>query len=349
MFSLSARILTGGLLAIALVAIAMGVAGYFTLSAASERYSNLSVNSQDMLLNKTTAVIGNMLKSELPKLARNKELTGALAKNKLDKVPEAAGSNFNALTSGGIVDQMIVTSNDLTILFAGENEEIVGKKSELKVLSAALEQGKIVSGYDKSDSGKVVIAVASALTKRGKPVGMSVLEKDLSAALLQFREDTQIESVFLSPDGTLKFETSERLWEQVKTDLGAVNGQGQQVIKFAELSYEVTYRSLKMIDGSVGGTWVSFRDVTIAHAEETQLTQLISVSIAVILVAFTVLFFMYLKRSLKPLKHIVHVINQVIEGDREIEIPAVKSKDEIGAITEAVVHLRDTLIHAYKM
>ncbi len=349
MLSLSARILTGGLMAIVVVAAAMVGAGYVALSASSDRYSNLSVESQDMLLNKTTAVIGNMLKAELPKLARNKELTGALAKQQLDKVPEAAGSNFNALISGGIVDQMVVTSNDLTILFAGDDKEIVGEKSALKVLSVALEQGKIVSGYDRSDSGKVVVAVASPLTKRGKPVGMSVLEKNLSAALSQFKEDTQIESVFLAPDGSLTIETSEKLWEKASTYLGVISGQGQQVIEFEEISYEETYRALNLIDGSLGGTWISFRDVTLAHAGETQLTQIISLSIVAMLIAFAVLFFLYLKRALKPLNYIVYIINKVIEGDREIEVPIAKSKDEIGAITEAVNHLKDTLVHADKM
>ena len=349
MLSLSARILTGGLMAIAIVALAMGGAGYVALKASSDRYSNLSVQSQDMLLNKTVAVVGNTLKAELPKLARNKELTGALSKKQVEKVPEAAGSNFNALISGGIADQMIVTSNDLIILFAGDNKEIVGKKSELRVLSAAKEQGKIVGGYDRSDSGKVVIAVASALTKRGKPVGMSVLEKDLGVALKQFKEDTQIESVFLSPEGAMQIETSENLWDRVQTNFGDLSGQGQLVIKLDELSYEVTYRALSLIDGSHGGTWISFRDMTLAHAEETKLTYIISTSIVIMLVAFAVLFFLYLKNAFKPLKHLVFVINKVIEGDREIEVPIARSKDEIGAITDAVNQLKITLMRSDEM
>ena len=56
-----------------------------------------------------------------------------------------------------------------------------------------MEQGKIVAGYDRNDSDQLVISVASALTKRGKTVGMVVFERDISAALMQFKDDTGIE------------------------------------------------------------------------------------------------------------------------------------------------------------
>jgi len=344
--SLSGRVLLGGFVSIALVALCMGVAGYFALTASSDRYSDLSVSSQDLLLRKTTTVIGNSMKSELPKLARNKELTGALQKKKWDKVPEAAVTNYNALTTGGIVDHMRVVSNDMTILFAGDDDSILGKKSTMRVLAAAMEQGRIVAGYDQNDSGQLVISVASALTKRGKTVGMVVFERDISAALMQFREDTGIESVFLSAEGSLETETTPDLWSQISTGIGDVKIAGQQVMGVGDTSYEVTYRPVALIDGTAGGTWISFRDVTAAHAEEVTLTQIISGSLVLVLLAFTISFYMYLRRSLKPLKHIVHVINRVIEGERDIEIPVAKSKDEIGAITDAVSHLRDSLAHA---
>ncbi len=347
--SLSSRVVFGALVAISLIVVCMGSAGYVVWQATEDRYAELSKSSQDTLLRKIVAVSGNSMVSELPKLARNKELTGVLSKEEFDKVPEAAVTNYNALTTGGIIDDLYILNNEGIHLFTENNKTLANKKSNMVTLATAIREGKVVSGLDRNDNGKIVIAAANTLTKRGKPVGFGIFERKLLNSLTQLLTDTAINSVVLSTNGQLEETTDLELWNKVSSKLAVSGKTGQKIHSVDDTTYEITYRPLLLIDGSAGGTWISFRDITEAHSKQTQLLTIITIALFIMLVTFGVLFYLYLNKSLAPLKKIIIVIQRVINGERDIEIPEATTQDEIGAITNVVGQLRDSITRAEEL
>ncbi|WP_120497146.1 methyl-accepting chemotaxis protein [Kiloniella sp. EL199] len=346
---LRVRVLIAALGAMLSVVLVMLGAGYIALSASEERYDDTAMSSQNLLFNKTVAVRQQAMTEALPKLARNKELKKALSKKKWDKVSESVVTTFTAFSAGGLVDGLQVADMEGILRFSPEGENIVGQQTASLLVNEAIETGKIVSGIDKDKSGHIYISVASGINLRGKPIGIGILQKDINSAFIELKSDTSIDSVFLRPDGSLYSETTENIWADFGPKFSIQNQSGTEVISFDDLTYEVIYRPLNFVDGSLAGTWVTFFDVTEVYAETLIIRQ---ITIAVLVITLLVLvsgIYWYLRKSLRPLTAIVKIMHRLMQGEREFEIPEAVRKDEIGNITEAVVLFRENMIRSEQL
>ncbi|WP_417431600.1 methyl-accepting chemotaxis protein [Kiloniella sp.] len=346
---LRVRVLIAAIAAMLSVVLVMLGAGYIALSASEKRYDDVAMSSQNLLLNKTKAVREQAMAEALPKLARNKELKKALSKKQWDKVPESVETTFTAFSAGGLVDGLQITDMDGILRYSSQDKSFIGQQTVSLLVNEAIETGKIVRGLDQDKSGQLYVSVASGVSLRGKPIGIGILQKNINSVFSELKTDTLIDSIFLKTDGSLYSQTTQGIWEQAVNKLDIEKQTGTEIISLDDFTYEVIYRPLNFVDGTLAGTWVTFSDVTETYAEALIIRQIM---LAVLIVMITVLVFgiyWYLRRSLRPLTAIVNIMHRLMKGEREFDIPEAVRKDEIGNITEAVVLFRESMIKSEQL
>ena len=343
------RVILATVIAMGAVGLVVAAAGLYALNIYSEQYKALSLSTDNQLLSKIVDGIDKDMRVALPTLARNQDLKNALSKQQWEMIPEAVRTNYNALKGAATIDYMRILDSNRKILSADGDDTEIGAVSRVTVTDMAFEQNSVVSGFVVSDNGKLVIAVASPITKRGKAIGMILLERNLAYGFNTMKKETGIESVLLGDKGEPLIETTNGIFDGLANALGADQSVGNTVAAVGDITYQVNVRPFTLVDGSDAGAWITLRDITTQQVEFNNLKAISLAGLVIVLIALIIGMYIFMKHTLQPLQNIAGVMARLTTGERDIKIIPPVRQDEIGAITNAVVLFQEHMLESERL
>ena len=128
------------------------------------------------------------------------------------------------------------------------------------------------------------------------------------------------------------------LLEEIDTDV-----EGDRIVSYDDRSYEVTSFAIHHVDGRVGATLHSMRDITV-FALRRNLMELATLTVSIIIASLMVwLLHGYLRRAFEPLDAAVTVLDRLARGDTSLGLTA-RHDDEVGRIAMAIEVFRERLL-----
>jgi methyl-accepting chemotaxis protein len=241
-------------------------------------------------------------------LTRNRNLTTALFRGKLENLQEAVGPTATRLQAMKIVDNlMIITAKGevgFSSLPASQQTSVLAKR--------ALETGKMVSGLEYTADGRLVNAVAFPIYDRADIVGVGVFEKDLSQLAQQIKETLGREVIISDESGRIHQNTG-----GIQADLQALMDFESHYAErpIDDLIWGVGVIPLEDSEGNPLASLLTLEDVTLAAKAHGRLNLYSYLITLVLLSVVTIGTWTYLKHAFIPLQKASVVMKSISEGD----------------------------------
>lgn len=143
-------------------------------------------------------IVNNQLskmRSQVKLFTRDRSFKKALLKNNLEKLSEQSNTSYNALSSLGLISNLLITNTAGKILAEQPQNNTIASANSL--VSEAITSGKITSKLTNWE-GEAVLSVVFPIIKRGKTIGLAVLNNSLEALLGELNQSIHGESFFIS-------------------------------------------------------------------------------------------------------------------------------------------------------
>ena len=344
---LRTRITIAALAAALLVALVVGGAGNFAQGVVEHKYVSQTFHYQALLWKKITTSQGNEMEGNFSGLTRNKNLLKGLRKSDVPVIEEAAKTTFNRLGTGGVIDRLQITDLTGNVLFSAPTA-MTGMTTKSLVSQAARETA-VAKGVQVDDDGTLVMSTAFPLFYRGKPVGVGVYSKELSAAIADYKETSGVDTFLVSQSGELLTGTDDALFSHVKAIEAGFEESAQTVISVAGLDYEVSVQPVLDVSGRQVARLMTAIDVTQAMADSRMIEWTSYAIVLALLSAVGLAIFFYLRSNFRPLSMMIDVLKALSEGNAKVEVPHSDRHDEIGDLTDVVGVFRDKTLQMQRM
>lgn len=282
-------------------------------------------------------------------LIRDRNTRKALKKQDIAQLNENASTTFNLLNASGVLTRLQITDAQGRVLYS-EPVSFSGK-SKKTLIEKALKQGKVLSGIERDDDGKLLNIVAFPLSMRGKVIGAGVYAKDLSHAVKEFKQVNHSDVLISSPRNDSDYVTSKELFDHFANHLSQLPAESTTIMDREDKYFSVVHLPISD-EAEVIAKFITAKDVTESYNQQ-QATLYVSTTISVVvLILSIVIVYMYMGFVLRPLGTAVENLREISEGNLSITID-VKSNDEIGAIQQGmqntILKLRDIVSQIMSM
>ncbi len=331
---LRTRITIAALAGALVVALVVGGAGRFSLTLFQKKFDAQVLRQQSVLWNKITFSVGKGMEANFSGLTRNRELQKALRKDDLAVVTDAVQSTYNRLKAGKVLDRMEVTDLKGNILYSSYAKSRV--KTTMPIVGMAARNTKIAKGIVVDDSQTLVIATAFPLFYRGKPIGVGVFSRTLSAALEDYKVSSGGDIFAIRKDDSIAFGTAKSVAPEILKALPAFAVSYSNIIPVGDMAFEVGSQPIMDVTGVQVARMLTVVDMTASYNKQKTFDRISFVLAATMIVLAGVGLFFYLRINFRPLRRVIAVLQSLSEGNTDVEIPKSTHRDEIGALTDVV-------------
>ena len=173
------------------------------------------------------------------------------------------------------------------------------------------------------------------LVSRGELIGAGVFSKNLNDLVTDFKANADMEVFFVGPSGKLASGTAPDIWDEVAGNLPANHIPFKSVAQVGDVIYEITSQPISGMTGDNVGRLVTAKVFTEAYNTQQYINYSSYGGLAVALIVLIIGISFYLRRNFRPLGIIVDVLDALMQGNLDVEVPKRKRQDEIGEIGRA--------------
>ncbi|MCF6203671.1 MAG: methyl-accepting chemotaxis protein [Methylococcaceae bacterium] len=287
-----------------------------------------------------TLIVNNQLskmRSQVQLFTRDRSFKKALLKYNEEKLAEQSKTSFNALSSLGLSSNLLITNTAGKIL-AEQPKKNTNTANSL--VSEAVTSGKITSRLTNWE-GEAVLSVVFPILKRGKIIGLAVLNNTLDALLDELNQNIRGESFFISLRQKQNPTSFSSIFSSFDLQLPEPGKSINTIEPEKDSYFSVNAISISNKSEDVG-VLVTKKDVTM---EVTQANKYlffgITVCFLLVLTILTTIFFQ-IKKALCPLSKIIPVVKSISHGDFTVGFEQ-KFDGDMGELQDAIVKMKEEL------
>lgn len=344
--TLKTRITIAAVTAILVVAATLLIIGQQIENSIEDRLQNLSITSKKNLWEKIISTEINLMRANTSSIARDRDTLKALKNRNIALLAENASTTYNMLSAEGVVTKIQIADLQGEILYSAP-DNFKGKTKKSLPTDAA-SSGKIMSGIEHDDDGKLYANLAFPVYVRGKAVGVVVYMRDLQSAIEDLKLNDKSDTFIISAQGITEYATDADLIEQIELTLPQAGDHATEMIKLNDQILSITIQPLLNVNAQAVAHLVSAKDETSNYQNQQNLVLFSYLSIFIVILASVIGLTLFLFKSFKPLDTSVKIMKKIAQGDftHHIETEKINNKDEIGqliiamsAITENIGHI----------
>lgn len=322
-----------------LVALTLVITAQMSSNKADERFANATIDGKKALWKQILSSEFAAMSEGTSGLSRDRATRNALKNGDYDVLKESAQTTFNLLSASKVLSRMQILDLNGSVVFSSPKPSTQTKKTLYK---QALKDGKIQSGLERDDDGKLVAEIAFPLFMRGKAIGIGIFEKDLDNAVEDFRKSDHSELYIVSHDKVLEYGKNTELFNSLEINIPEKTKAEVNIVKSEEKAYSAAVVPVLSYDAQPLAHLVVLTDYTESYNAQTTFEQVsYAIVILMLIVAGFGLFF-FMKKSLYPLRVAVKDLQRIADGDLSFDIP-VTQNDEIGQLQTAMSTTRKQL------
>lgn len=282
---LKTRIVFVSGVAIALITIALVIAGTLMQQEAEARYQAEAFNGKRLLWQRIMEGEFDVMRGELFAITRNQNAMTALAEGNAGEVANQLKPTFNRLKASEIIDGMqILSANGSSIMVRPEEASLVRADGLAK---QALNTGKITTGVERDAKGVLNLVFALPVyTAPGKASGILVYTRSLNAVLQEFKRSDGSDIFVVDPKGDLELATDNDLYNGVKLPLPELGQQQFAISEFKGRVFAVLTQPVKGADGKPVAHIVTVSEYTDSYTNQNsiQMYSMIGIALAFVLI-----------------------------------------------------------------
>ena len=341
--SLKSRILFASALSIILIAVTLVVASYLTRDEAESRYQDEAFQGKRLLWQQLIEGQLDTMRSELFSFTRNTNAMAALSEGNKTEVASLLQPTFNRLKASHIIDGMQIISVNGNPIFIKPDGE--GQVSSSGLVRTAITTGKITTGIEQDNKGKLNVVFALPLYKMpGKVIGVGIYTRTLQSIITKFKQSEGSDVYIVSANEKLVFSTNENLFNNIKPEIPQLGDTQYEIYKFNDHVYSVLSQPVTDADGKALAHLINISKYTAGYTKQNNI-QLYSSIVAISIFIFILIALnWYIRRALLPLDDVQEVLKSVSEGDLMVNIE-VGTDDEVGQMLSSVSTMVDRLRH----
>lgn len=304
--------------------------GWVLWQAEKSYAEELQKTSIDSLLTFSLVNLYPQIETAMQAFTRNRDLKKGLKNQNSDQVKDSVVSNYNRLSTTGLIDHLEILSNDGVRLYS--SKDLTGVASHFVPQRVARER-TIVHGLEFDDQSELYAYVGFPIINRGKQIGIGLLMKGLSPTLKKISQ-VDNSSIAIINDQRHILAQSET-YRAIDVGLPKLGENGKEVLLQTDedtVGYtEVNILSIKDTQGTPVAFLLHQRDITSRYQQELLLQRgiiILAISLVILLVIFLN---WYIGRTFKPLHRVVRLFSLIAEGNLTIRART-DLKDEIGQL-----------------
>ena len=320
--------------AIIIITIALLIAGSMTRAEVETRYENEAFNAKRLLLQQIIAGEYNAMRAELFSITRNTAAIAALSSGDTAEVANQFQPTFNRLKASRVIDGMEIVAVNGSSLFSQPGNK--GQVNSQGLVQTALQSGKVSTGIERDNSGKLVLVFALPLySAPGKAIGVGVYTRYLTAVLSEFKRSEGSDVYLVNASGAVEVSTNQALLEALKPSLPELGEKVFSSYDVEDKVYAVLSQPLYDANKQPIAHFVSASENTESYQAQTAIQVSSQIGIGLAIIGVLAFLSWYIRHALKPLDEVQHVLRSVADGDLTAEI-TVRSQDEVGQMLSSV-------------
>lgn len=322
-----------------LVALTLVVTAQMSSNKADERFANATIAGKKALWNKILSSEFAAMSEGTSGLSRDRATRKALKNGDYATLKESAQTTFNLLSASKVLSRMQILDLNGSVVFSAPHKASKTKKSLYKL---ALKDGKIKSGLERDDDGKLVAEIAFPLFMRGKTIGIGIFEKNLDAAVEDFKKSDNSEFFVISHTNSIEYGKNKELYNALEINLPEYNQAEVSIVKSDDKAYSSAVIPALSYDAKPLAHLVVLTDYTDSYNAQTTFQQISYSIVIIMLIVAGFGLFLFMKKSLNPLRVAVNDLQRIADGDLSFDIETTQ-KDEIGQLQKAMSTTRKQL------
>ncbi len=274
-------------------------------------------------------------------LTRNRNLSTALFRGKLEKLREAVGPTATRMEAMKIANNLMVVTKEGKVGFS----LVPGVTATTTAVRQSLTSKKPVDGFERTADGRLVNQVAFPIFDRSDLVGIGVFEKGLEDLIEKLKQAINREVVVIDLNGVTLLATA-----QLKLNLKEID---PLQANYWEHKGEDSVHGIGMIplidsSGEAVAALLTVEDIS-AEASARNRLHLIALVIELgLLLTISLGTWYFLKRSFVPLQKAIVVMKGIAQGDLTVQVEC-NSSNEVAQMLYSMKEMQDNLrsmIHA---
>lgn len=317
-------------------------AGIKSEELADERYSQATLNGQEIFWRKLVENAVQRLETDANTIATDSRLVQAVERGEPARVLAAIGPVAEMLRARGSIARFEIITRKGELLYSSRSL-LDSATIDAGTVRAIIDSHRPVRGVLQDASRAFTATLAFPLEGEKEVVGVAVLAADLRPPLKEFKDSTGSDIFLLDHSGTMAMGTDDVLWQRFAGKISARKSRMESREEGGRF-YSVVVLPLQDGVGRVIGALVTARDFSDTQGRQNLIRKVSMVAVAGFLVLVLVLFTIYLRRSFNPLNEAITVLNALSRGDTSVSLEVHNEHDEIGRIAGTVGVFRENAI-----
>jgi len=311
---------------------------------ADQRYAEATLNGQDIFWRKLVENTLQRLEAASTALDGNSDIVRAAARRDPGALRSVVAPVSDHLASRAAITRVEVVSRDAELLYSSQGSLLETPLIDAGTIQRIADGGKSRSGIVQGGDSGFTATVSVPLTgPDGTLVAVATLATGLRPPLAEFKSATGADIFLVDRTGRLELGTDEALWAHFDGKL-SVRKARMESWPVADRSYAVVVLPLRDGDDHVIGALVTARDFTATQARQNLIRRLALALVGSFFAMVLLGFYVYLRRSFRPLNEAIRVLNALSRGDTSVRLEVGNDKDEIGRIAGTVGVFRDNAV-----
>ncbi|MGE5516050.1 MAG: SpoIIE family protein phosphatase [Bacteroidota bacterium] len=317
-------------------------AGLKSEELADERYSQATLNGQEIFWRKLVENSVQRLETDANAIATDSRLVQAVERNDPAAVLVAVGPLAESLRARGSIARFEVMTKDGDLLYSSRSL-LDSATVDAGTVRGIADGHRPVRGVLQDADRAFTATLAFPLEGEKDVVGVAVLAADLRPPLKEFKASTGSDIFLVDHSGTMAMGTDDELWQRFAGKVSARKSR-METREDGGRFYSMVVLPLHDGVGRVIGALVTARDFTETQERQNLIRKVSMGTAAGFLVLVLGLFTVYLRRSFNPLNEAIAVLNALSRGDTSVSLEVRNEQDEIGRIAGTVGVFRENAI-----
>jgi len=311
---------------------------------ANQRYTEATLNGQDIFWRKLVENTLQRLDAAASTLGANTDVAAAATRRDPASLREAIAASVEQLTRRAAVLRVEVVSRESELLYSSQGSLLEAPLADAGTVQGVVETGKVRGGILQGTENGFTAAVSLPLfDSEGTVVAVATVAAGLQPPLAEFKASTGSDIFLVDRTGRLAMGSDVELWRHFNGQF-SVRKARMESWPVNKRSYSVVVLPLHDGDDHVIGALVTARDFTETQARQDLIRRVAFGVVGGFFALVLLGFYVYLRRSFRPLDEAIRVLNALSSGDTSVQLEVSNDKDEIGRIARTVGVFRDNAV-----
>jgi len=326
------------ILLLAIISLTSVIALNILSSNLNERYGDDIIAAERFLVDTQIKKLIAILQENVKPIVRNRLLKKALANQNSIKIKAQIETVERRLVAGNIISALTIISPERENLYSSSQKQSI--KGHDPVITSAFTKKSSAWGFTRTLGQIPTIAFATPVTSRGKILGLLVFEYDLERFLPLFSQAQHAKASFVRDQIEIMGQGEAELWNKINLGHSQNNKDSLLNLNFKDAVFQQSTLTLHTLTGQYFGSIIFLKDVTERFYKDRTFKIILYSLLSLITVLAAVAIWWQAKKSLLPLSNVVHALDRLADGEKDIELNEPDRKDEVGSLVHAYTKFR---------